>query len=176
MVTVAMAEKAYNKGLFKPIAVTDADMLAGQNDGSSVSAGNVAELAKAEIGEDGKLGNIKAVIVGQPPAPNHRTARAKPTTDVQNSTPADVPNGTEVAVVGREKEERGGDKAIQWSDEDDFSSVSKVDREAVEPRLPVILEGEMLAVNGRNESTSFTPSFSDSTYRIPVMAWNGKGL
>lgn len=170
------AKRAYKQGLFDRTTISDASLSPGQDDGTTISAGNTGELVEAQVGQDGELVEYEAVIVGQPPFSTGQTTRAKPTVDIQNSTPADVPAGTQFAFAGRKPGTREGKRATGWYNEDDYSDTAKSDRDPVEPTTPFILADQYLTVWGQNQQTSFTPSASDSTYELKALAWNGEGL
>lgn len=174
-VTLREAKKAWQKGLFQPITVSDATFTAGQDDGVTVAAGDSAEVARARVGEDGTLKQYSAVVWGQPAKGNEETVAGKPTVDLQNSTPADLPADAQFAFGG--KKEGGRGKAIStWITEDDYHSVAKEKREPVNPMTPFILYNQFATIMSKVEGSTHSPSFSDSTLNLKLMAWNGEGL
>lgn len=174
---VKQAKRAWAQDLFDRTTITDATLRAGSDDGSSYSAGDrPAEVAIAEVGEDGELSDYKAMVFGQFPFSGGETTRAKPTVDIQNATPADVPAGTQFAFGGRRVGSTEQSKSVGYLNEDDYHAVSKELRDPIEPNRPFIVDGQLGTILARNAQTGFTPSFGDSSFSVKVMVWDGTGL
>lgn len=155
---------------FKSGSITTSDLSPGPDEGTTVSADFPAEVANVQIGGDnaGNLSDVLAVVVGVPAERFKETTKSKATVDLQNSTPADVPEDTLFWFGKRGRQSRGGPEITSRLLEEDYSDVPKVNREDLTPKAPGVREDQLLTLNAYNPSTSFTVSLSDSSLRVPV--------
>lgn len=155
---------------YEPAQLTDADLSPGQDEGDTIAADSVAELFAVEVGGDsaGTLKDALAAVVGVPGEDFKETTKSKMTMDIQNSTPADVPQNTYFRLAVRSSKERGGTAITSWFLEDDYSEVNKVNREDLEPQEPGAREKKYLTVQAYNPDTSFSGVLANSTVQIPI--------
>lgn len=165
-----ITQRQANQLRYRNATVTTADLSAGPDEGASVGADTVAEVAHVRVGADdaGTLSAALAAVVGVPGERFKETVRAKPEFDFNDTTPADVDAATQVAVGKRGRQERGGKRITEWYIEDDVSEVNIINRPDMTPMEPGVREDEFLTVLAYNPSSSFTVSLADSTVRIPV--------
>lgn len=159
----------------KPITVTENDFVAGQGDGVTTSSGDKNLFAQTEIGEtSGKLDEYKAVILGQNPGESERTAQAKPDLQYNASGPALLDSNTEFKFVRTAPGDIDGKGLFGWELYDQYDQANVSNSPGAIPalrpqRIPVV-EGELIRNILRNENTSITPSFSDSSINLPAIA------
>lgn len=153
---------------YRPAVIRDNVFSAGPQEGETIPADTPAEVAHVEIGSDTGVQDFLALVVGVPGEDFKETTKAKPTIDLQNSTPADVPDGTVFWFGVRKSQENGGDQIGNRTDEDKTSEVSVTKREDLTPKQPGVRESYLLTLNTYNASTSHEVSLSDSTIELPV--------
>lgn len=172
MVTKSRARKLG----YKDADLMDASFRAGVNDGDALAAGQVGELAVAEVGEDGSLEDFVATILGQSPDPTRRTAKAKPFINVHDSAAvAEIDKNTEVRVVVRNSGDRDGPVLMQWRSIKNLRNSDPSQRKELKPQQPIAREGKLLAVQVRNQATGITPDFGGGSteFDLPIRASEG---
>lgn len=140
----------------------------GQDEGQTIPADTPAEVAHVEIGEDTGVQDLLAIVLGVPGEQFKETTKAKATVDLQNSTPADVPVGTDFWFGVRKKQERGGVEITPHMDESDYSDVNVINREDFTPKRPGVRQNYLLTLNTYNPAVSHEISLSECTIKLPV--------
>lgn len=155
--------------------LTLADFNDGKDEGSTISAQTVAEVATAEIGEDGQLTSYNAVRLGRPLDPTGRSAKGKLFANIKNTSNSDVDDRTEVRLVVRPKNGNRRTPLTDWYSENELNQSSTQDRIPLSPVTnaqgqPLVGgEGRILAVEARNPATSFEFGRSNSQLRVPAI-------
>lgn len=151
--------------------IRDTAMSAGADEGTSVPADTVAEVATIQVGADGSgnLTDALAVMVGAPADKFKSLVGSKATVDFQNGTPADVPEGTLWRVSKRKRQSRGGKDVTNWKDEDEYSETAKENREDLTPTNPAVKEDEVLQILAYHPTTAFTINLANSTIALPAI-------
>lgn len=167
----ASAAEAENRD-WEPIVVTTADFVAAPDEGSTIAAGEVAEVFRAEIGEDGQLSSYDLVRLGDRLGETGRSAKGKLFGIIKDTANAAVPDTTEIRFVARPKNQNGRTPLTNWF------PVRDLDRDNPEQRLelpPVtyngrpayVKDGRILAMEVRNGGTSIEVSLANSTLDVP---------
>lgn len=154
---------------------TLSDMNAGKDDGDTLQSGEVGELAKVEIADSGQgiFSEYERLSLGGVPDPQLRTKQARVDGDLQNSTPADVPDGTKVRIRITDKRRSRTFAETRWFDK------SEVEAASIE-NLPVLRwagwedatfggSGRIVVIEVRNPSSSFNASYADSSFEFPFI-------
>lgn len=161
---------------FNSIQVQDSDFNAAPDEGSSVDSGEVAEIARAEISEDGQLASYTTVQLGGDTDPMQFSSEGKMFIDLRDGSDNKVDPRTEVRFIGRPK---NGDKRTDLTG---WYSLRDLDRDDPRQRVPLdyvtdkqgrpqlVGRGRILAVEIRNGATSVTVSLSNSTIQVPAEA------
>jgi len=151
--------------------LTAADFNAGINDDTSISAGNVGIVAVAEVGEDGKLSNYGAVVLGQEPRSVGGDNRGNEIYVKLQAGGADVADSVQFQFQARKKAQLSGRPLTPW--------IKHRGQDQNDPRLRKSLLANRGAVDGeeiilvvKNESGAVTVDLSESEFEIPIMGGN----
>lgn len=165
---------------YEGILLAESDFQAGKDEGETIQAGNVAEVATAEVNEDGQLASYDAVQVGDRMDATTRSARGKLFVDLRTGNDSDsdgevdqVDKRTEFRLVTRPKNSNRRTPLTRWY------SQRNLDRDDPRQRIPLpptknengkdqlISSGRIIAVEVRNSATSTQVSLSDSDFALP---------
>lgn len=161
----------------EPITISTADFTDGQDEGSSLSAGNVGEVMKAEIGDDSQFSSYETVRLGQSlDEGNQRSGKGKLFVQLQDNNGNVIDSRTEVRFIGRPKNANSRRPLTSFIQMDRLneSDVTKqipltpVRNENGDPQL--ISDGRILAVEVRNPANSVTVDRSNSQITLPAIA------
>ena len=158
---------------FEGITISSADFDDAPDTGNSIPAGEVEEIARAEIGETGVFSSYDLVRLGDSLGPTTDSAKGKIYVDLRDTNDNAVDNRTEIRFVVRPQ---NGNRRVALTE---FTPVRDLDRDDPRQRLalpPVSVEGKpafaedgrILAVEVRNPATSVTVSRSNSDMSIPA--------
>lgn len=148
--------------------LTLADFEAGRNDTENIAAGDVGELAKAEVGKTGgALSDVLAVIVGVASQAEDKDDTNTVFADFQNTTPSALPDSTQFKLQARKKGELSGRDITGWIGLRGLSKSDPRQRARLTPKAPIVTEGRVISILVRNNTTSVELSFSDSTAELP---------
>lgn len=155
---------------YSTFPLSEGTFTAGQDDNTTIAAGDVGEVAVAEVGEDGALSDYIGLIVGQEPDTQARSGQGKilfnPKDD--STTPARLDENTEMKLVVRKKGERGGKDLTGWIPiRDNGPNDATSDRKVLRPRMPVAKDGRVVALHVRNQNVSVTYNHSGSEWVYP---------
>lgn len=158
---------------------SEADFAEGEADNTSVSAGsNPQELMYAEIGDDNgvssQFASYRAVRLGGSSGGNPRSGEGKIYADF-NEDEADSDTGKRTQVRWVKRPLNGDSRTIltQWYTVRDLEQTDVEDRVRLPPvsrngKPLVVREGDVLALEVRNPSDSFTIDVSGSELEFPV--------
>lgn len=162
---------------WSPNNLVEADFEPGENDQMQLAAGQVGEVAIAEVGETATLSEIRAVRVGRPKDPNGLEDDGKLDLDLRSDdadadgTPDKMPDGTEFRLVVRKKSERGGKEITEWFKfgSNDPNRVDTENRSSVTPEVPTATEGRIIGIQIRNRRQAVTYYHNNSTWEVPAI-------
>lgn len=161
---------------FNEIQVAQSDFNAAPAEGESVEAGEVAEIARAEISEDGQLSSYTTVQLGGETDPMQLSSEGKMFIDLRDTNDNKIDPRTEVRFIGRPK---NGDERTDLTG---WYPLRDLDRDDPRQRVPLdyvtdkkgrpqlVGRGRILAIEIRNGATSVTVSLSNSTIQVPAEA------
>ena len=167
------ASKVKNQYSFEGISLSQADFSDAPATGTSIDAGEVREIARAEIGEDGQLSSYDLVRLGNDQGGNPDSARGKLYAHLEDGSGNAVDNRTEVRFISRPKNGNRRTPLTTWHTLRSLDVDRPDHRIALRPvskgGKPVyIQDGRILAVEVRNEATSVTVDRSASTIEAPA--------
>lgn len=148
----------------------DADMSAGDDDGNSLSTGQVGEIGVAEVGSDGQLTDYSAVMVGQPPT--------NPDAQVIGNEAFINPGGTTVNdttenAIGVKKTGDPGfvqrNNTFGWKSRRSTNTSTNSEQVKIYPTRPIARQGRELIYAIKDESTAPQVSLSSSTVEVPAV-------
>jgi hypothetical protein len=159
---------------------SEADFATGEDEGSSQSAGgNPSEILYAEIGDDNgvssQFASYRAVQVGGPRGSNPRSGEGKIYADL-NSDEADTATNQRTQIRWVKRPLNGDTRTIlsEWYTLRDLEVSDVEDRVHLPPVVDengnrvVVREGDVLALEARNPSSSFTIDISGSELEFPA--------
>jgi len=161
---------------FEGIKVNDSDFTAAPAEGTTIQSGEVEEVFRAEIGEDGQFSSYSAIQLGGRLGPTGQSAQGKLFIDLEDTSDTDVDDRTEVRFVARPKNGNSRTALTEWY------SIRDLDRDDPRQRQPlppvtnskgnplVVQDGRILAVEVRNGATSVEISLANSTVQTPAQA------
>lgn len=162
---------------YEGIHLTQADYTSGKDEGQTLSAGTVGEVATAEIGEDGQLASYEAVRLGDNLDPTGNSPKGKLYVDLQGDQDGDgtvesVDSRTQLRWVVRDKNSNRRVPLTRWFPHRDLA---EADPRLRTPLPPVTRngspffakEGRILSLEVKNEATSVVVSLADSTFEVP---------
>ena len=162
---------------YEGIVLRLSDFTDGQDAGSTLSAGNVAELFTAEIGEDGQLSGYDAIRLGDRADAND-PAKGKMYISLVDDTGTDLPDDTEVRFRFRDKNNNRAPPASPWFPLRDLDQSDPRLRRALRPRTKngnpwYIKNGRILVVEVKNESQDITPGGTGQSHILETPARGG---
>jgi len=158
---------------YEGIHVTQSDYVAGKDEGQSLSAGTLGEIAKAEIGEDGQLASYEAVRLGDNLDPTGNSPKGKLYVELQDDGGSVVDSRTQLRWIIRDKNSNRRVPLTRWFPHRDLN---ESDPRLRTPLPPVTRgnkpffgkEGRILALEAKNEAASVTISLANSTFETPA--------
>lgn len=161
---------------FEGIRVADSDFNAAPAEGSSISAGEVEEVARAEIEEDGQFSSYRSVQLGGELDPTGNSAQGKLFIDLRDTNDNALDDRTEVRFVARPKNGNRRRPITEWYPLRDLARDDPRQRQPLPPATneqgepQLVGPGRILAVEVRNGATSVTVNLSNSVIDLPAIA------
>lgn len=162
---------------YEGIHLTQADYVAGKDEGQDLPAGTLGEVATAEIGEDGQLGSYDAVRLGDNLDPTGNSPKGKIYVELQGDQDGDgtielVDARTQLRWAVRDKNSNRRVPLTRWFPHRDLAESDPRLRTPLPPvtknNKPFFAkEGRLLVLECKNEATSVNVSLSDSTFEVP---------
>lgn len=196
-VTTSQAARALRNGLFQSETLTDAQFSGGQFDGSSLSSDTEGVVAEIQVNSDSPIDDALAVLVGQYISgprnqPGGRsdgdsfvagqTIRARPDLQLNVSGGGLAQDSATMRICGGKKPTSKATALMNERSVEETNS-SDQNREDIDPLEPwesnntFVGDGEYITlVANPGSSGSQTYSLSDSTFRVPILYWDGRGL
>ena len=159
---------------FEGISISAADFTDGKDEGEQIGAGNVAEVATAEVGEDGQLASYDYLRLGDRlDDGNQDSAKGKLFVSLRDPDDAEVDERTEFRFVTRPK---NGNRRTALTE---FIKLRNANLDDPSKRLPftpvsidgkpaVVKAGRIIAVEVRNAAEDVEVSRAESDMDIPA--------
>ena len=173
------AQQVFGDEEFEPITLAETDFLAAPDEGETVEAGEIAEVFRSEIEEDGQLASYDALQLGQRIDPTGNSAKGKIFVDLYDDTTdggASVDPRTQVRFIARPK---NGNRRTALTDWMTIRDLARDDPRQRRPLPPVkdedgdprvVSSGRIVAMEVRNGATSITVSKANSVVSVPAVA------
>lgn len=170
------AQQVFGDNQFEPITLAETDFLAAPDEGTSIPAGEIAEVFRSEIEEDGQLASYDALQLGQRLDPTGDSAKGKLFVDLKDGGDAAVDPRTQVRFIARPK---NGNRRTALTDWMTIRDLARDDPRQRRPLPPVkdedgdprvVSSGRIVAMEVRNGATSITVSKSNSVVSVPAIA------
>jgi len=170
----SVSASVLNNVEFEGINVSTADFVDGKDEETSISAGDVAEVMTAEVGEDGQLSSYDYLRLGDSlDSGNQDSAKGKLFVDLRDASDSEIDQRTEFRFVTRPKNGNRRTPLTEWvnlrnanindpSKRLPFTPVSRNGKPAV------VRDGRIVAVEIRNPATSVTVDRTNSDADIPA--------
>lgn len=158
---------------YEGIHLTAADFTAGKDEGASLNAGTVGEVATAEVTEDGQLSSYDAALIGDELGPTGNSSKGKMYVDLQGDQDGDgtveqVPDDTQFRLIARDKNSNRRIPLTRWFQTRGEDASDPRLRTELLPRQPAVKNGRIIAVEAKRESGSVNVSLADSTFEFPA--------
>lgn len=168
---------------FESEQATTADFDAGKHNQNTLDAGEVGEIAQAEVGapNQGSFSAYSSIAKGGVTDPRQVSERGKPYVDLRgedadaDGTQDPLPDNTQYRLIARDKNSRSQTPLTEWR------ALRNADNNDPEKRNPMefagiddanwVHEGILFIVQVRNPAQSITPFFkaSSGTFEIPYV-------
>lgn len=154
----------------------DTAFSAGRDEGSTIAAGTVGEVATVEVGEDSALAEYIGWLVGSESEDGVKTGAGRAffngySTDADaDGNPDKLPLDTEIRVVVRARKSRGGREMTPWIPLGELWDDSESGEYSLDPRLPVASHRRVVGIQMKNEGQDITYVHADSSFKIPGRA------
>lgn len=164
---------------FEGISLSAADFTDGKDEGEAISPGNLAEVAVAEIGEDGQLGSYDYLRLGDNlDSGNQDSAKGKLFVNLFDDTSEggeQVDERTEFRFVTRPKNSNRRTPLTEFvklrnANQSDPSKRLPFLPVSVDGKPAVIKSGRILAVEVRNPAVAVTIGRSNTDIDLPARA------
>lgn len=157
-----------------------AEMEAAKDDGNTLEAGVVGEIAEVEIGGSG-AGSFSAydrIAFGGIPERHRQNGKAKVSGDLQGDQDGDgavedVPEGTQVRLVLTDHQRNRRIDATEWFDKSLIENSDPAKKPTLEfdgvSRADWAKDGRVVVAQVRNQRTSVVVSYGDSNLNFPYI-------
>lgn len=149
--------------------LTASDFSAGINDDTSISAGDVGIIAKAEVGEDGGLASYEAIIMGQPPKNPDGDNKGNELFLKLQTAGADVADTVQIQFQARKKGELSGRAITDWIMHRNQDNSDPRQRKNLNVTGKGAVDAEEIIMVVRDETSSVTVDLSESSFEIPIL-------
>ena len=161
---------------FEEIRLADSDFVAAPSEGETIQAGEVAEVARSEVEDDGQLASYDLVQLGGSLDPTGNSAKGKIFLELRNSADEPVDDRTEVRFIGRPKNGNRRKALTEWYTIRDLARDDPRQRQPIPPvkdgqgRDLAVPSGRIIGVEIRNGATSVEVDLDNSTWQLPAQA------
>lgn len=171
---VATPAKMLNSVEFEGINLSMADFVDGKDEGEAVAPGEVAEVAEAEVNQDGQLASYEFLRLGDSlDGGNQESAKGKLFVDLRDDTDSEVDGRTEFRFITRPKNSNRRTPLTEFiklrnAKQDDPSKRLPFLPNSIDGKPAVIKDGRIVALEVRNAATSVTIDRANSDADIPA--------
>lgn len=159
---------------FRRFDLRDSDFTAGRDNDVALDAGDVGEIATAEVGEDGQLSGYEAVQYGQPPVNTGGDNLGNEIHMQFQSGAADVSDNAQFAFGARQKGELGGPNITGWISHRNQDASDPRQRYNLFPQSPVVKDGRELNIIAKDEAAALTVDLSENPGHLNIPCLGGK--
>lgn len=157
------------------IKLADSDFTSAPDEGDPIDAGEVVEVFRSEVGDDGQLASYDLVQLGGEMDPTGNSAQGKIFLELRDDANDLVDDRTEVRFIGRPKNGNKRKAITQWYTVRDLARDDPRQRQPLPPqksngRHLVVPDGRIIGVEVRNGAEQITVSLENSTFQIPAQA------
>lgn len=152
-----------------------AEMESAKDDGDTLEAGVVGEIASQEIGgsDAGSFGSYDRIAFGGTPEPHRQNGVSKVSGDLQDDGDADVSAGTQIRLVLTDHQRNRQIDSTEWFDK----KLLEDSDPAKQPTLKFdgvqnadwAKNGRVVVVQARNQRQSTTVSVANSNLNFPYI-------
>ena len=161
---------------FEEIQLSDADILEAPQEGESIPAGELVEVARSEVGDDGQLSSYDMVQLGGHLSETGMDSQGKLFIDLRDTEDNAVDPRTEIRFVARPKNGNRRHELVGFREVRDLSRDDPRQRQPLRPvtnsagNPQVVTDGRMIAVEVRNGAEDVEVSLENSTIKVPAQA------
>lgn len=161
---------------FEEIRLADSDFIAAPSEGETVEAGEVVEVARSEVEEDGQLASYDMVQLGGDLDPTGNSAKGKIFLELRDSADEPVDDRTEVRFIARPKNGNRRRALTEWYTIRDLARDDPRQRQPIPPvtnqggNPMVVGSGRIIGVEIRNGAESVEVDLDNSTWQLPAQA------
>lgn len=145
----------------------------GKDNGDTLQAGEVGEIATAEVGEDGQLSAYDAVRPGDHMDPTGNSPIGKMYVDLQTSGSSSVADSVELRLVARDKNANRRVPITPWFSHRDLANS---DPRLRTPLPPVVREGQpffvkdgrIISLEVKDETSTVEVTRANCTFEFPA--------
>ena len=147
----------------------------GPDAGDTLAAGEIGEIAVAEIGASGQgsFAGFEAVAVGGVPDPHRRSGKAKIFLDLYDGAGAGLPENSQLRFIARDKNSRRRVPLTDWISLRGENDANPEHRRALEyagqNNAKWVYDGRILAVEVRNQAQAIDVDRAGSTLEAPYI-------
>lgn len=152
-----------------------AEMQAGKDSATSLSAGTVGEVAYVRVGDDsaGSFGAYDLLALGGIPEPERRNGVSKIEGTLLDGASAAASDGTQVRIRLTDRNRTGTYGQTDWFRKEDIEATDPAQRPTLEfegvDRATFVKRGRVVVVEVRNQRSSTTVDQANSTLAFPYI-------
>lgn len=161
---------------FEEIRLADSDFVAAPSEGAEIDPGEVVEVARAEVEDDGQLASYDMIQLGGELDPTGNSAKGKIFLELRDGEDNLVDDRTEVRFISRPKNGNRRKALTEWYTIRDLARDDPRQRQPISPvtndsgQPMVVSSGRIIALEVRNGATEFTVDLQKSTWQLPAQA------
>ena len=172
---IKRADEVLDGAKVEEIKLADSDFTAAPAEGETIEAGEVTEVFRSEVGDDGQLASYDLLQLGGELDQTGNSAQGKIFLELRNEDDELVDDRTEVRFIGRPKNGNNRKAITEWYTVRDLARDDPRQRQPLPPqksggRHLVVPDGRILAVEVRNGAEEITVSLDNTTFQVPAQA------
>lgn len=155
------------------IHITDNDFVAGRDSGEDLEAGEVGEVARAEVGEDGQLSSYDYLRPGDNTDPQDVT-RGRMFMELADDAGDDAEDTLQVRVSMRDKNSNRREPVTRWFTNRDLDRDRPDHRKVLRPVTkggePLFIKsGRIISIEVKDDSGVANVDLDESVIELPAM-------
>ena len=154
--------------------IGDAEFRPSPQEGENIQSGEVAEILRTEVEEDGYLASYDAVQLGGHLDETGNSSKGKIYVDLRDNDDNQLDGRTEVRFVARPKNGNTRKELVEWKPLRDLAKEDTRQRHPLPPvtdeegRPLVVKSGRIIAMEVRNASVDVEVSKENSDFTLPA--------
>ena len=161
---------------FEQIQLADSDFVEAPDEGENVPAGELVEIARSEVGDDGQLSSYDMLQLGGQLSETGMDSQGKLFIDLRDTEDEPVDPRTEIRFIARPKNGNRRHELVGFREVRDLNRDDPRQRQPLSPvtnsagNPQVVKDGRIIGVEIRNGAEDVEVSLANSTIKVPAQA------